>query len=473
MFAIVDIETTGSVSTGSRITEVAVVLHDGKQIEKVYETLINPGAKIPRYITRLTGISDDMVRNAPLFAEVADEIEKLTSGRIFVAHNVHFDYSFLQQEFKQIGRHFNRKMLCTVKLGRKLAQGHRSYSLGNFCSAMGIEIQNRHRAAGDAIATAKLFGKLVELDKENIIEGFLKKQHSEFLIPPNLDKITVSNLPEKEGVYYFVDQKGKVIYVGKANNIKKRILSHFTSNSETRKKGNLIEEIFDIQYTLCGNELISLTVEASEIKRLWPKYNYALKNPPSRFGLTCYEDRNGYLRLGIKKLNRFENALKEFRSVNEAREHLKQAVIDFSLCDILSNLQPNADSCAGYADGTCGGACNGKENHSVYNEKVKCLIDYYSSENDSWLIEGKGRNEEEKGFILIENGRLKGYGFYQDYNQYLDPELLKVNLNPLPHNDYVLNLVNFFLETSEDYHVHGFTTKEEFLPAIEGIGLFA
>lgn len=169
MFVIIDIETTGNNSKYGKITELAVYQHNGKNITNIYSTLINPGIDIPFYITRLTGIDNEMVKNAPKFHEIAKELVLLTSGRIFVAHNVSFDYSFIKEEFKQLGYNFNRKTLCTVQLAKKLLPGHSSYSLGKLCSDLGIEINNRHRASGDALATVKLFEIL--LRKNEIIQN--------------------------------------------------------------------------------------------------------------------------------------------------------------------------------------------------------------------------------------------------------------------------------------------------------------
>lgn len=177
MFAIVDIETSGNNYKFGKITEIAIYQHDGKRITDSYSTLINPGIDIPVYITRLTGINNEMVKNAPKFFEVARKIIELTNGRIFVAHNVHFDYGFIKEEFNRLGYNFNRRTICTVNLSRKLLPGHASYSLGNICSDLGIKIIDRHRAAGDALATTKLFEILIlkneELQKEKALNNLI------------------------------------------------------------------------------------------------------------------------------------------------------------------------------------------------------------------------------------------------------------------------------------------------------------
>ena len=162
MYAIIDIETTGNSCKSGKITEIAIYIHDGFQIIDSFSSLINPECYIPDFITQLTGISNDMVRSAPRFYEVARKVVEMTNETVFVAHNVSFDYKFVQEEFRRLGYDYQRKTLCTVRLGRKYLPGHRSYSLGTLCSELGISINGRHRAAGDAQATVKLFEMIMD-----------------------------------------------------------------------------------------------------------------------------------------------------------------------------------------------------------------------------------------------------------------------------------------------------------------------
>ena|SRR5208337_3101177 len=163
MYAIVDIETTGTSYKQGKITEIAIYVHNGKNVVDKFVTLINPECHISYFITKLTNINDEMVAKAPKFYEVAKQIVTITENCIFVAHNVNFDYFFIQEEFNRLGYVFHREKLCTVKMSRKLIPGRRSYSLGNICRDQGIIIQDRHRASGDALATVKLFERLLYL----------------------------------------------------------------------------------------------------------------------------------------------------------------------------------------------------------------------------------------------------------------------------------------------------------------------
>ena len=165
MYAIIDIETTGQSAAKGKITEIAIYVHNGYEIIDSFSSLINPECYIPEFITSLTGIDNEMVRNAPKFYEVAKQIVEITQDKIFVAHHVSFDYKFIQEEFRRLGYDYQRKTMCTVRMGRKYIPGYRSYSLGKICDELGISINGRHRAAGDALATTKLF-EIILLRKE-------------------------------------------------------------------------------------------------------------------------------------------------------------------------------------------------------------------------------------------------------------------------------------------------------------------
>ena len=267
-FAIVDIETTGGFPQQHGITEIAIVLMNGSQIEEQYSTLVNPHQPIPPFIVNMTGISDAMVSKAPSFSAVAGKIYQLLHDRIFVAHNVNFDYSFIKHQLKNSGYELTAKKLCTVRLGRKIFPGLPSYSLGNLCRSLQINIDNRHRAGGDAKATVQLFDYYLANNGEVFINDMLKKLSKEQWLPLHLDKKEIDKLPAKPGVYYFHNSKDKVVYVGKAINIKKRVSSHFTHNDPDRKRQNFLRNIHKISHKECATELEALVLESTEIKKL-------------------------------------------------------------------------------------------------------------------------------------------------------------------------------------------------------------
>jgi DNA polymerase-3 subunit epsilon len=262
-FAIVDIETTGGYAAASGITEIAIIIHDGENIIERFETLINPGKNIPLYIQSLTGIDNEMVAASPYFEDIAVQIFKLLQGRVFVAHSVNFDYSFLKHHLEVAGYNLNVPKLCTVRLSRKIVPGLASYSLGRLCDSLQIPLHNRHRAGGDAAATAILFSQLMKWDKQGMIAAMLKRNSKEQSLPPNVPKSVFEALPSCPGVYYFINRSGKVIYVGKAIDIKKRVSSHFTGHTADARRQHFMRDVFHISFEVCATELMALILEAN------------------------------------------------------------------------------------------------------------------------------------------------------------------------------------------------------------------
>ena len=252
MYAIVDIETTGGHAIANGITEIAIVLHNGAVIEGKFHTMINPGMAIPRHISALTGITNEMVYDAPRFEQVAGRIFNLLQDRVFVAHNVNFDYSFIRHQLKQAGYELNARKLCTVRMSRKVFPGFASYSLGNICRDLNISITNRHRAMGDTMATVQLFERVLGSDTSGIVTAMLRGRNKEQYLPPHLHAPDIEQLPGKAGVYYFYNQKKKIVYVGKATNLQQRVKSHFSNNDSSKRKQEFLRNIHSVSFKVCS-----------------------------------------------------------------------------------------------------------------------------------------------------------------------------------------------------------------------------
>jgi DNA polymerase-3 subunit epsilon len=445
MYAIVDIETTGGYADNHRITEIAIYHYDGVQIKNVFHSLLNPGRKVPQFITGLTGITSKMVEEAPEFSEMADEIFLYLKDRVFVAHNAHFDYSFIKKEFETIGVNWQTKKLCTVRLARKIIPGLESYSLGRLAESLGIKIPDRHRAGGDAQATAKIFDVLVKRDNSGVITKALKRNSGETILPPNLAKEEFDRLPAKAGVYYFLDGRGQVIYVGKALNIKKRIAGHFTGEAREWNRSNIRNEIHHITYELTGSELIALILESQEIRRLWPKYNLAQKYKTEEWGVYDYEDRNGYLRFCVNVVSRGTKPLITFSSKGDAWNFMWEKVKAYDLCPKYSGLQLAKGLCFSHQSGSCKGACQGVESAKKYNKRAQNAVDSFFEEGESVAIIGQGRKVEEKSLVLIENGNYVGFGFVPKEESIGSLESARNFIKPSKENKVVQNLVNSYL----------------------------
>ena len=452
-YAVVDIETTGSHAGFGKITEIAIIIYDGRKITDRYITLINPEVAIPHWISSLTGITNEMVEEAPRFYEVARKIYQMLEDKIFVAHNVNFDYNFIREEFRSLGSDINLKKLCTVRLSRKIFPGLPSYSLGNLCKSLNVRINDRHRAFGDAEATAKILGMLIRSDEKGYLTKFLKKSSPETYLPPNLPREQYDGLPESAGVYYFFDNNGKVIYVGKANNIKSRIKGHFSPGSETNRKPRMMEEIHGISYELCGNELVSLLFEANEIKRLWPVYNRAHKWVVLNYGVYAYEDRQGYKRFSISRTKKDEQPLIAFKSHEEARNFMLRMTSQFNLCPKFTGLQNGAGACFDHRIKQCKGACAGKERPGSYNRRVRKFLGTLETSNISLMVLGNGREQGESSVVWIENGTYKGFGFFNDSEQGSDPEELKKYIKKYPDNRDIQRILNAYLRNNKQYKI--------------------
>lgn len=436
MYAIIDIETTGLSPVNDKIIEIAVYIHDGKKIVDEYSSLVNPERIISANITRLTGISNDMVKDAPKFWEIAKDIVILTEGKSFVAHNASFDYNFIRNEFKSLGYDFKRDRLCTVKLSRKIIPNHKSYSLGKLCNDLNIKIDGRHRAAGDALATVKLFEHLLETDSTL---GHLNS--SKFY---NIDATVIKSLPEESGVYYFHDQHGDVIYIGKSKNIKTRVFSHF-SNEKTEKAIKMIEDVHDISYVKTGSELIALLLESDEIKVNKPKYNRRQRRTSNHYGIFSYVDEFGYICFkteGIKK----ENPIASFHSAKEARERLYQLSEKFELCQKLCNLYETTGACFYYQLNQCKGACIQKESPKEYNLRAQSMLDELSYDWQNFFIIDAGRTEEEKSVVKIEKGKYIGFGYADAESIGNDIESLSDIIRVYPDNKDIQQIIRTYLK---------------------------
>lgn len=438
-YAIVDIETTGGYASGSGITEIAIVVHDGRAVVDRFETLVHPGYHIPLHIQTLTGITNDMVANSPSFAELAPQIHDWLKDRVFVAHNVNFDLSFLTHYFQLEGLDFRPAKLCTVRLSRRIWPGLASYSLGNLCRTLEIPLHNRHRAAGDAEATAILFSRLLAEDREGIIPKMLKRRAPERQLPPNLPREAVDTLPHKPGVYYFLDRAGKVLYVGKAKDLHKRVTSHFSGHSPLPQRQQFLRHIYSLRHETCGSELMAFLLEAVEIRRLWPPYNRAMKRFEPRFGLHVYEDQEGYQRLAIGRLQRHRPGIHVFYWELDGVNLLHKLARAFGLCPQMCSLGPCPDDCSCREDGK-------RLPPDLYNARVNAALRDLDERLPTYAVLDEGRHAEERSCIWIEKGRFYGMGYISRHTDLQDPLDVRGLLTPYEGNHYMMQLVQAYAE---------------------------
>ena len=446
MYAIVDIETTGGKFNEEGITEIAIYRHDGHQIVDQFSSLVNPEIPIQAFVASLTGINNNMLRQAPKFYEVAKRIVEITDNAILVAHNAQFDYRILRTEFTRLGYEFERRTICTVELSKKLLPGHASYSLGKLTRALGIPISDRHRAQGDAQATVKLFQLLLDRDHEkNIVEASIRLDPKKQLEPNLLELI--ERAPSETGIYYLRNKEDKLIYIGKSKNIKKRLTQHFTGQDRKSKKLQL--ETVDVQVERTGNELVALLKESEEIKIHKPLYNRSLRRSIFRYQLSHFTDQQGYINLKIDPSDRRKNSITTFGTFAQAKSVLFKITEQYELCQKLNGLYQSKEACFSYGLNQCNGACIQKEAPETYNQRVQEFIDKNIYQSSDLIIVDKGRYLEERSCILIENGAFKGIGYFDLNFQIQNPEVLKSIIRPMQDNRDAQHIIQSYLRRNK------------------------
>ncbi|MGO1649674.1 MAG: exonuclease domain-containing protein [Sphingobacterium sp.] len=416
-FAIVDIETTGGYAEAAGITEVAILIFNGKRIIDRFTSLIQPEQPIPLHIQVLTGISNEMVQDAPTFSQVASQILSFLEHRVFVAHQVHFDYSFLQAALKRAGHNWNASKLCTVRLSRRAFPNLPSYSLGKLCASLDIPLHDRHRAEGDAAATAILFDRIYNLDRDGMIQEMVKHHAKEQRLPTHIPTELWNNLPHSTGVYQFWDRQGKMIYVGKANNIRKRVTGHFTGNSTGQRRQQFINEIADITFEETGSELGALLKECHLIKSHWPRHNRALKKFEPKYGLVEYEDQIGYRRLSVVQVQKHLKPILYFQNIAESTQILLKIIrecnLERSLCHFYGErrITKNDAVVEERAD---------FPSPALYNLLLDRALEMVENQKKSFIIVDKGRSNNEKSYVYVQDNQVYAVGFISDDVQLLN-----------------------------------------------------
>lgn len=442
MYTILDIETTGGKYNEEGITEIAVYKFDGHKIVDQFISLINPEIPIQPFVVGLTGINNEMLRNAPKFFEVAKRIVEITEGTILVAHNAKFDYRILRTEFSRLGFDFERQSLCTVELSQKLIPGLPSYSLGKLVRTLGIPLSDRHRATGDAQATVKLFKMLLAKDSDKEILKTSVRNAPKLQMDTKLVQL-LDELPSITGVYYLHNADGDIIFIGKSQNIKKRVNQHFTS--ENKKSLEIQKEVASVSFEATGNELNALLKENEEIKRNKPKFNKSLKRSIFSHALYQAKDNDGYIHLRIGKIDGRKKYITAFVNLQQAKAALENYIKEYSLCTKYTGIHTGSGSCFNYSLKECNGACVGEENALAYNERVTRMLEKHNYENQNMLVIGRGRDLDEKSALLVEEGKFKGIGYFNLNYQLSNMEIIKSIITPMNSDREAQHIIQNYL----------------------------
>ncbi|HZZ91419.1 MAG TPA: exonuclease domain-containing protein [Usitatibacter sp.] len=283
--AFVDLETTGSAGTRDRVTEIGIVrVMDGEWVDE-WSTLVNPGCSIPGEIQALTGITNAMVRDAPMFSELRREVHERLEGHLFVAHNARFDYGFLKNEFRRVEMPFSADVLCTVRLSRRLYPEAAGHGLDALIARHGLQEAfagsegrtGRHSALGDARALWRFVQMLYREREEGEIAAAVRRLLKVPSLPPQLPPDALENLPEGPGVYRFYGVNDLPIYIGKSVSLRERVRSHFSADHRSANDLRISGEIRRIEVEETAGELGALLREAHLVKTVLPLHNHRLR----------------------------------------------------------------------------------------------------------------------------------------------------------------------------------------------------
>lgn len=368
---IVDIETTGGNVTYDRITEIGIVEVTEDGVTE-WSTLINPRIHIPETIQQFTGITNQMVASAPYFEQVAKEILLRLQGKLFIAHNVRFDYGFIRNEFARLAYTFKAKLMCTVRLSRALYADCAGHSLEKIIARHQIFVTHRHRALDDARATYKFITIAEEEKGEELVKAAIKYQYRKESMPANFDSELIHGLPNSPGVYYFWGENKELLYIGKSINIRKRVLSHFTADHKSSREMKICQQTRNITFDKTAGELSALILESKKVKELQPIYNRRLRRVTNFYSIYLEEGKNGILTPQIFAVTEIPCHRKKlyglFPSTKKALQAIQSISDEHSLCYHVCGLEKASNrACSSHQLKKCKGYCIGKQNALVHN----------------------------------------------------------------------------------------------------------
>lgn len=383
----VDIETSGGSYARSKIIEIAAIRVEGGQVVREFKTLLNPGTAIPYWITKLTGITNGDVVDAPYFEDIAYELNDVLDNAIFIAHNVRFDYGYVKRQLEAQGSSYNPKLLCTVRLSRALYKEHKGHSLEKIIARHNLAVNGRHRAYDDAKAIKDFAELAYRQHGPAAFEQAISRQLKTRSLPPNLDQTAMADVKNKPGVYVFEDEQGNPMYVGKSVNIRNRVLSHFNQDTKITKEMKIAQSTHNVRTIETRNELEALLLESKMVKELMPLHNRQLRPQRKSSVLLKSQNEQGYTTLevaevALETLDDLTCIYGVYTTRSKARKALEDKRKTFDLCPKLLGLEKTGGACFMSQLGKCKGACAGREPAALYNARLEIALQ--RSKMDSW-----------------------------------------------------------------------------------------
>ena len=420
---IVDVETTGMSPVRSRIVEIACIrIEEGKEVDR-FVTLVDPEQSIPLTLQAITRISNEMVKGAPTFVQIAKRVEEIFDGAILCAHNARFDYSFIKAEMERAGLKFKKTMLCTAKLSRNLFKQHRKHDLSSLIDRHSFACEARHRAEGDADVLVQFLKHIQKEFEEEKVRATLEAVCGMNAVPPQITMATVASLPESPGVYTFHGKDGEVLYIGKSVNIRSRVMSHFGNTHRDGKEMKLWEEVEDITYESTVSDLGASLLELKKIKSEYPTYNRMSRKVKSMWYLEKYINDKGYVCFNLVPdseivFEDLKNLYAVFKTKKQAVSYLTELAKEHGLCPKLLGAESGKGICFSYQLAKCSGSCAGKIQPAVYNANVEKLFE--DRRLRTWPYKEKvtlkyyDKNREKAEVFVIDNWMLEKAEVYEE-----------------------------------------------------------
>jgi len=391
-FAFLDIETTGGNNSRDRITEIGIRFWRSGQVVGEWQTLINPETRISPFIQSLTGISNDMVADAPRFEEIADELEAQLDGKVFVAHNARFDYGFIKSEFRRTGRLFTAKVLCTVKLSRTLYPQFRRHNMDALIDRHNLARVQRHRAMGDVSAMLAFFEQALSDHGPQSMNSAVDTLLQRPSIPSHLPTDILHDLPRAPGVYRFYGENDVLLYVGKSTSIAQRVASHFSGDHNTSRGVRMSESLRRVDWTETAGELGALLLELKQIKQMKPLFNRRSRAARNLVSIELTENGAGYLQARLVREiepHRLGDYFGLFRSKRDAEKALSGIAAKNDLCNKLLGLEPDHQGpCFQRTLGRCKGACDSGEGEGPVKYNLRMQIAFHGLRLKTWPWKG-------------------------------------------------------------------------------------
>ncbi|MBM3368982.1 MAG: hypothetical protein FJY43_12035, partial [Betaproteobacteria bacterium] len=379
--AIVDLETTGAHSSWDRVTEIAVVEVDDGRISSEWSTLVNPGTSIPPAIQALTGITNDMVADAPAFEDLAASLYERLEGRVFVAHNARFDYGFLRQEFERAGLKFQARTLCTVKLSRRLYPQHPRHNLDSLITRHNLPCSARHRAMGDAQAVWQFLRVAAQERGADAVLEAAKAVSKLPALPPHIARDMVDAIPEAPGVYLFYGEGDTPLYVGKSIKMRSRVLSHFSADLRSAREMQLSREVRRIEWRRTCGELGALLLESRLVKDLLPVFNRQLRHAGDLCGFVLLPQGLRLARGDEIDAETVGELHGVFRTRRAAMEALRGIADENGLCLQALGVErgkvgsgAGSGACFRHQIRRCAGLCAGKDSLAAHQGRLAAAL---------------------------------------------------------------------------------------------------